>query len=98
MGQTIQINKTTVIDRVLVIDTDRSLAGQDGESYSGKEAARLHDTFPAKLAVELFEADSAVDHVFVMSNTVSVRRLPSWTGETIEGASRTVADFFRFYP
>ncbi len=98
MGQTIQINRTTVIDRVLVIDTDRTFAGQDGESYSGKESARSHDTFPARLAVELFEADDAVDHVFVMSNTVSVRRLPSWTDESIEVAAQTVADFFRFYP
>lgn len=97
MGQTIQINKTTVIDRVLVIDSDRTLAGQDGESFSGREAARSHDTFPARLAVELFQADDAVDHVFVMSNTVSVRRLPSWTDESIEAATATVADFFRFY-
>lgn len=98
MGQTIQINKTAIIDRVLVIDTDRSLAGQDGEGFSGKEAARHGDTFPARLASRLFETDEGIDHVFVMSNTVSVRRLPSWTEETQARAVAIVSDFFRFYP
>ncbi len=98
MGQTIQINKTNVIDPVLVIDTDRSIAGQDGEGFSGKEAARHGETFPARLALRLFESDPAIDHVFVMSNTISVRRLPSWTADATEQVTGIVADFFRFYP
>ena len=97
MGQTIEINKTDVIDHVLVIDTDRSLAGQDGEAFSGVETARLRVTFPAQLAVRLFEADPAVDHVFVMSNTVSVRRPTGWDDASVDVASRTVSEFFRFY-
>lgn len=97
MGQTIEINATDVVDHVLVIDTDRSLAGQDGESYSGVEAARLKDSFPARLAVRLFEADAEVDHVFVMSNTVSVRRPSGWSDDAIERATGIVAEFFRHY-
>lgn len=97
MGQTIEINKTDVVDHVLVIDTDRSLAGQDGERFAGVETARLGTTFPAQLAVRLFEADGSVDHVFVMSNTVSVRRPTGWNDQAIETASRTVSEFFRFY-
>jgi hypothetical protein len=97
MGQTIEINGTDIIDYVLVIDTDRSLAGQDGESYSGVETARLHPTFPAQLAVRLFEADSGVDHVFVMSNSVSVRRPNGWNEEAVATASNAVSEFFRFY-
>lgn len=87
-----------MIDQVLVIDTDRSLAGQDGEAFSGRESARTQSTFPARLAVRLFESDQAIDHVFVMSNTVSVRRLPAWSDEDVKGAIQVVADFFRFYP
>lgn len=97
MGQTIQINRTAVIDQVLVIDTDRSLAGQDGEAFSGRESARTQSTFPARLAVRLFESDESIDHVFVMSNTVSVRRLPVWSEDAVKGAVQVVADFFRFY-
>jgi hypothetical protein len=97
MGQTIEINNTDIVDHVLVIDTDRTLAGQDGESFSGVEAARLRTTFPAQLAVQLFEADSSVDHVFVMSNSVSVRRPSGWNDESVATATETVAQFFRFY-
>lgn len=87
-----------MIDQVLVIDTDRSIAGQDGEAFSGKESARTQSTFPARLAVRLFESDQAIDHVFVMSNTVSVRRLPAWAESDVKSATQVVADFFRFYP
>jgi endonuclease/exonuclease/phosphatase family metal-dependent hydrolase len=98
VGQTIQINRTVVVDQVLVIDTDRSIAGQDGEAFSGRESARTQSTFPARLAVRLFESDEAIDHVFVMSNTVSVRRLPVWSESDVKSATQVVADFFRFYP
>lgn len=98
MGQTIEINRTTVIDRVLMIDTDRSLAGQDGESYGGVEAARRRGTFPARLALRLFEADNEIDHVYVMSNQVSVRRFAGWDDGSVERIAGLVASFFRIYP
>lgn len=97
MGQTIEINRTDVIDHVLVVDTDRSLAGQEGESYSGVEAARSRAGFPARLAVALFESDRSIDHVFVMSNTVSVRRLAAWDDAARDAVIEVVANFFRFY-
>ncbi len=98
MGQTIEINRTTVLDRVLLIDTDRSLAGQDGEVYGGVEAARRKSTFPARLAVRIFEADSGIDHVFVMSNQVSVRRFSGWDDEKAAAIAKVVSEFFRVYP
>lgn len=97
MGQTIEINRTEVIDHVLVIDTDRSLAGQDGESFSGVGSARAKTTFPARLAVRLFESDASVDHVFVMSNLVQARRPPGWSDESVAALSRVVSDFFLYY-
>lgn len=98
MGQTIEITGTAVIDHVLVVDTDRTLAGQDGVAFSGAETARLKSTFPARLAIELFEADDAIDHVFVMSNAVSVRRPVGWDDEQIERTVGIISGFFRFYP
>lgn len=98
MGQTIEINKTTVIDRVLMIDTDRTLAGQDGEAYGGLEAARRSTTFPGVLAVRIFEADPDVDHVFVMSNQISLRRFAGWEAPHVQRITDLVAEFFRVYP
>ena len=98
MGQTIEINKRTVIDKVLMIDTDRTLAGQDGESYGGIEAARRSETFPGKLAVRIFESEPEVDHVFVMSNQVSIRRFAGWDDEKAVNVAGIVSEFFRVYP
>ena len=98
MGQTIEIKKVTPVGRVLVVDTDRSLTGQDGESFTGKQTAGQVDTFSARLAVRLFDADSEVDYVHVMSNTVSIRRRTDWDDAAIEAASDVVAEFFRIYP
>ena len=98
MGQTIEILDTTVIDRVLVIDTDRSLAGQEGEAFTAKpELDGGPTTFPTRLAARLFEQLDGVDHVFVMSNAVSIRRPGGWSDDQIASASRIVAEFFRFY-
>ena len=98
MGQTIEIKKVTPVDRVLVVDTDRSITGQDGESFTGKQTAAQVDSFPARLAVRLFEADAEVDYVYVMSNTVSIRRRTDWDDASMTAASDVVADFFRVYP
>lgn len=101
VGQTIQINKTTVIAEMLVIDTDRSIGGQEGQGFV-READEVggsdnEPTFPAKLAVRLFGADPAIDHVFVMSNAVSVRRPSGWSNEATEVVTGVVGEFLRFY-
>lgn len=98
MGQTIEINRSTVIDRVLMIDTDRTLAGQDGEAYGTVEAAQRSTTLPGRLAARIFESDPAIDHVFVMSNQVSVRRSSGWDDVSVATVARLVSDFFRVYP
>ncbi len=96
MGQTIEINGSRSIGDVLVIDTDRSLAGQDGEAYTpGYTAAS--DTFPARLAERLFEADVDIDRVHVMSNAVTVSRSGGWTSEARSAVEDVVVRFFRFY-
>lgn len=98
MGQTIEIKSTVTVGDVLIVDADRSITGQDGEFYNGVEAARRGSTFPAALATRLLEGIEGVDHVHVMSNTVSVRRPGGWDDEAIASAARIVSEFFRFYP
>jgi len=97
MGQTIQILETVEVGDILLVTIDRTLTGQDGESYTGPVSAAAVDTFAAQLAVRLFEADPAIDYVYVMSNALSIRRR-GWTSETVDQARRTVSAFFRFYP
>jgi hypothetical protein len=98
MGQTIQITDTVEIGDILLVTIDRTLTGQDGESYTGPVSAAAVETFAAQLAVRLFEADSSIDYVYVMSNALSIRRRGGWTTEATDKASHTVAAFFRFYP
>ncbi len=97
MGQTIEINKAKTVGEVLVIDSDRSIAGQDGVSYVSAIGASRSTGIPAVLATRLFEADPEIDHVFVMSNTVSIRRRRPWNEESVSAATRVVSRLFNFY-
>lgn len=95
MGQPIEVADPTVLDTVAVFDTDRSLSGQDGESFSPGFSGE--ETFPAELAQRIFEADPAADHIYVFSNTVSVRRPAGWDQTSLSDMRRLIADFFVFY-
>ena len=95
MGQPIEVAEPVVLDDVAVFDTDRTLSGQDGESFSPDDATG--STFPAELAVRVFAADGAADHVFVYSNTVSIRRSGGWDESTLQETHRLITDFFVFY-
>lgn len=97
MGQTIEINGARRIGNVLVIDTNRSLAGQDGEAYAPGYTTSS-PTFPARLAERLFEADADIDRVHVMSNAVSISRAGGWDDEARSAVEEVVRRFFRFYP
>jgi hypothetical protein len=98
VGQRIKVDGTRVIDASLLISTDRSLTGTDGEGYDSSEAAASGSTFPAKLAVELFESDDAIVRVYVSQNVVVVTRADGWPDEASESAQRVVEEFFLFYP
>ena len=97
MGQTIQIWDTNVVADVLLVSTDRSLTGQDGESYTSGQAVGPGAIFPAQLAARLFESDRSIDHVYVMSNVLSIRRSGAWDDSSIASARDVVASFFLFY-
>lgn len=97
MGQTIVINRTHRIGDVLLIDTDRSITGQEGEAYTPGYTTQS-STFPARLSERLFEADPNIDRVHVMSNAVSIKRSGGWTDEAARSINDVVTGFFRFYP
>jgi len=98
MGQSIVIAGHTVSGNVVMFDTDRSITGQDGQSYSTAEEAGHSDIFPARLAERLFQSDTGIDHVFVASNQIVVRRRKAWDDDQLAGASQVITDLFRFYP
>ena len=95
MGQDVEIRDTLVMGDVLVIDTDRSFTGQDGHSISPDSA---RSGVPGMLAERLFRLDLGIDHVFVLQNTVTLRRPGGWDDETAAMATDVTRVFLRHYP
>lgn len=93
MGQKIEVTATALGD-VAIFDLDRSLTGQDGVSFSTSPQG---DTPVETLARRLWDADEEVAHVYVLSNTVSVRRRSNWGETTIETASDVISNLFIHY-
>ncbi len=93
MGQKIDVT-SIVLDDIAIFDTDRSITGQEGHSYSGPTE---DSDPPAVLANRLFAFNPAIDHVHVLSNTVSVRRPGGWPEDLLSGASVVVSNLFVFY-
>jgi hypothetical protein len=95
MGQNVEIKDTVTMGDVLMIDTDRSFTGQDGHTIT--PGSVLHGV-PGRLAERLFTLDLGIDHVYVLQNTVTIRRDGGWD----EGSARLVTDvtgsFLRYYP
>lgn len=82
------------MDDVLLIDTDRSLTGQDGHEMTPD---RSGEAVPGRLAAELFGLDLGIDHVYVLQNTVSVRRPEGWDGPSRAKVEDVTARFLRHY-
>ena len=81
MGQPIQVIDRVVLDDVALFDTDRTLTGQDGETYTAG-ADPEGSSFGAAIAARLLDSDDRLGEVFVLSNTLSLRRPDGWTEET----------------
>ncbi len=95
MGQSIEV-QATVFDDVALFNTDRALTGQDGASFSSSEELD-GSGFPSRLAHQLFTEVPAIDHVFVASNQVVVRRPHGWDDHVVDTATRVISNLFRFY-
>ncbi|MGI9667356.1 MAG: hypothetical protein ACR2N2_09675 [Acidimicrobiia bacterium] len=98
MGQRIEIDGTVVVDDSIIVSTNRSLTGTDGEGYDSPEQASDGETFAADLAVDLFEADPELSRVFVSSNVVVVKRAAGWPQDAVDASSSVIEEFFLFYP
>lgn len=95
MGQPIEVT-SSVVEDIAMFDTDRTITGQDGDSFTPEQASGA-TSFPGDLAERLFAEVAGIDHVFVASNQVVVRRPHGWDDHVIAGATKTIADFFLFY-
>ena len=95
MGQPIEVTSTGV-DDIAMFDTDRTITGQDGDSFNSSQAEAA-TSIPGDLATRLFDRVAGIDHVFVASNQVVVRRPHGWDDHVIGTATKTITDFFLFY-
>ena len=94
MGQSIEVTAAALGDTAL-FSLDRSLTGQDGEIFAGPPAPT--DDPPAVLARQLFEADASINHVYVLSNSVSVAREGGWDDESLGHATEVISNLFIYY-
>lgn len=97
MGQPIEITGTTTIDDVVLFHTDRSITGQDGVAFADRHDAEGHGGFPGRLAAAIAAADGAVDHVYIASNEVVVRRSGGWDDTATSAIGEVIRRFFLFY-
>ena len=96
MGQTIEVT-SVVLGDVALFDTDRSITGQDGHAFESGTEASEGTTTAARLAEELFASNATIDHVFVLSNQVAVRRNDEWSEDRVGEIAALIRDFFVFY-
>ncbi|MGH3667403.1 MAG: hypothetical protein ACRDWF_13880 [Acidimicrobiia bacterium] len=94
MGQTVVVNEVKELGDVLLIDTDRSFTGQDGVAMTPSSRG---GSVPGLLAGQLFDLGLDVDHLYVLQNTVTVRRPGGWDGESKAAVTAVVESFLRFY-
>lgn len=95
MGQTVVIRDSVTMGDVLLISTDRSFTGQDGQSITPDSPG---DAVPGLLGDELFGLDLGIDYAYVQQNTISLRRPGGWDPEAVEQALEVTSLFLRHYP
>ncbi len=96
MGQVIKVEPTS-LGNVAIFDTDRSLTGQVGETYTSPAEARTRTTLPAKLAERIFEHEPSVASVYVYSNAISVSRPAEWSEGDIDELASVIRNFLVYY-
>ena len=94
MGQTVAIRDSVTMGDVLLVSTDRSFTGQDGQSITGDAPG---DAVPGLLATELLGLDIGIDHVYVQQNTISLRRPGGWDSESVAKSLEVTSSFLRHY-
>lgn len=97
MGQRIEIDSRRVVNDSVIVTTNRSLTGADGEGYGSGDQAGEGDSFGAKLATDLFESDDDISRVYIASNVVIIAREAGWSDASTEVVSGVIAEFFLHY-
>jgi hypothetical protein len=95
MGQNVEIKESVTMGDVLLIDTDRSFTGQDGHIIT--PATERHGV-PGLLAGKLFDLGIGINHIYVLQNTVTVRRDGGWDQDSTDEVARVTETFLRYYP
>jgi len=96
VGQLIEVEHVVLGD-VAIFDTDRSLSGQDGETFVGAREAEDAATFPSQVAAALYAHEPQLASVYVYSNTISVRRPKEWTDAQAAEASDVIRNVLVYY-
>ncbi len=94
MGQNVEIKDTVAMGEILIVDTDRSFTGQDGQTFTPESEG---EGVPAVLAGRLFGLDLGIDHVFILQNTITVRRPGGWDEDSADAVSGVTHTFLRYY-
>lgn len=83
------------LGEVLLLDTNRSFTGQDGQAISPESPG---SGVPGLLARRIFELGLGIDHVYVLQNQVTLRRPTGWDEEVRREVVETTRYFLRHYP
>jgi hypothetical protein len=94
MGQAVVVQGVREAGEILLIDTDRSFTGQDGMAMSPDNPGHA---VPGILAGRLFELGIGIDHVYVLQNTITVRRPGGWDQPSRDAVVAVVESFLLFY-
>jgi ferredoxin--NADP+ reductase len=93
MGQKISVSAIP-IGNIALFDLDRSLTGQDGMTFTSPPEGNMP---PSILARRLWDTDGELESVYVLSNSVTVRRGSDWTTDAVETASEVIANLFVYW-
>ena len=98
MGQRIEIDGTRTVDDSLIVSTNRSLTGVNGEGYETRESTEGVSSFGARAARDVLASDEAINRGYVDSNVLVSRRNGGWDTESVDAVSKVVEEFFLYYP
>jgi hypothetical protein len=97
VGQPIsELDRTTVGD-VAIFTLDRNLTSMGTVAFDEAPSDPGPDDFPALLASRIFDADVAINRVYLAANVVQVTRQRGWDDEALDAVGSLIADLFRFY-
>tara|TARA_A100001035_G_scaffold2773_1_gene2044 strand:+ start:97 stop:399 length:303 start_codon:yes stop_codon:yes gene_type:complete len=95
MGQKIEL-ETTQFGKNVIFDLNRSLSGQDGETYYNIAHASLTNEISAQLAMKLFQFSNDIENIFIQSNVVTINFIKNM-GTAVTDFEKLIEDFFLFY-